>query len=216
MRSFPATVQVYQIIGWLSRWLLRPVQAALLSPSYTRVIWARLGGARNAKVGDREVHGVGKEQEHSLRHYTREKRQKYPARRQNLSADGPRAVHERVPAGVLSVEVARLAGGHPQGGQGDAAKSPGRQPEPSRLRRPRILGNRSGDRTAGRRAAAQARRQDRRRPPAHRRRGLRLLRGYRRTDLAQTPGSPPDRHALHRGPGTPRTPRAHLPRRVVF
>ena len=86
----------------------------------------------------------------------------------------------------------------------------------SRPRRPRIVGNRPGYRTTGRRPAAQAHRQDRRRPPAHRKRGLRLLRGDRRTDLAQAPGSAPDRHALHRGAGTTRTPRARLPRRVVF
>ena len=37
------------------------------------------------------------------------------------------------------LEAARLAEGHPQGGQGDAGESPqGRQPESSRSRRPRI------------------------------------------------------------------------------
>jgi hypothetical protein len=98
----------------------------------------------------------------------------------------------------------------------EITESPGRQPESSRPRRPRIVGNRPGARTAGRRPTAQAYRQDRRRPPAHRRRGLRLLRGDRRTDLAQAPRSAPDRHAVHRGAGTTRTPRARSPRRLVF
>ena len=55
----------------------------------------------------------------------------------------------------------------------------------------------------------------RRRAGAHPRgQHLRLLRGDRRTDFAQAPGSAPDRHALDRGPGTPRTPRAGLPRGI--
>ncbi len=50
---------------------------------------------------------------------------------------------------------------------------------------------------------------------AHRGRHLRLLRGDRRADLAQAPGSPPHRHAVDRSAGTPRAPRAGVSGRVV-
>src|SRR5271156_7012433 len=58
-----------------------------------------------------------------------------------LSAHGQRAVHERASAGVLPCEATGLEGGYPQRGQGDAAASPGRAPEPSRHWRPRFVGD---------------------------------------------------------------------------
>ena len=82
---------------------------------------------------------------------------------EELSADRQRAVHERAPARILPREAARLERGHPQGGQGDAGASPGREREPSRPCRPRLLGNRPRDRAARARPPAQADRQDRRR-----------------------------------------------------
>ena len=111
-------------------------------------------------------------------------------------------------------EAARLAGGHPEGGQGDAAASPGGKPKSSRSRRPRVIGNRPRHRTARPRPPAQADRQDRRGAAAHRGRHLRLLRGDRRADLAEAPRSAPDRHAVDRSAGAPRAPRARLSRRL--
>src|SRR6202043_2909081 len=49
---------------------------------------------------------------------------------------------------------------------------------------------------------------------AHRGRHLRLLRGDRRADLDQATRSAPDRDAVDRGAGAPRTPRARLSRRL--
>ena len=49
---------------------------------------------------------------------------------------------------------------------------------------------------------------------AHRGRHLRLLRGDRRADRAQAPRGAPDRHAVGRGAGASRAPRARLPRRL--
>src|SRR5258708_2796516 len=66
----------------------------------------------------------------------------------DLSAHRQRAIHERSPAGVLPREALRLEGGYPQGGQGDLGAPAGRERKPSRSRRPRLLGNRPGDRTA--------------------------------------------------------------------
>ena len=90
----------------------------------------------------------------------------------------------------------------------------GREPEPSRSRRPRLLRDRPRDRAARARPPAQADRQDRRRADAHRRRHLRLLRGDRRADLAQAPRSAPDRDPVDRGAGAPRAARAGLSRRL--
>ena len=79
-------------------------------------------------------------------------------------------------------QAARLEGRDPAGGARDAPASAGREPEPPRPRRPRLLRDRPRDRAARPRPPAQADRQDRRRPAAHRRRHLRLLRGDRRAD----------------------------------
>ena len=101
-----------------------------------------------------------------------------------------------------------------QGSAGDAPAPSGREPEPSRLRRPRVVGNRPRDRASGSRPPAQADRQDRCSPPAHRRRHLRLLRGDRRADQPEAPRRAADRDLVDRGSGAARAPRAGLPRRL--
>ena len=111
-------------------------------------------------------------------------------------------------------EARDLAGRHPERGQGHPAAPAGREPEPPGPGRPRLLGNRPGHRASRPRPPAQADLQDRCCTAPDRRRHLRLLRGDRRADRPQAPGGPPDRHAVGRGPGAPRAPRADLPRRL--
>ena len=78
-----------------------------------------------------------------------------------------------------------------------------------RLRRPRVLGDRPGDRAARSRSAAQTDRQNRVCVGAHRRRLLRLLRRDGRSHLAQAARRASDRDPFGRGAGTPRTARAY-------
>src|SRR5262249_54072789 len=62
---------------------------------------------------------------------------------------------------------------------------------------------------------AQADQQDRLGPAPHRAGRIRLLRRDRRADRHQAPGSPPDRHPLPRGAGTPRAQGTHDPGRLI-
>ena len=81
-----------------------------------------------------------------------------------------------------------------------------------RPRRPRDLRDRPGARAARARPPAQAHRQDRRGARPHRGWLIRLLRGDGRADRPEASRRPPDRHALRRGAGAPRAPRAGLSR----
>ena len=86
--------------------------------------------------------------------------------------------------------------------------------QPSRSRRPRIVRDRPRHRAPGPRPPAQADRQDRRRAAPDRGRHLRLLRGDRRADRAQTSRRAPDRHAVDRGARATRASRKSLSRRL--
>ena len=102
-----------------------------------------------------------------------------------------------------------------QGGQETLQHLQDENRKPLRPGRPRLVGDRPGDRTAHARPPAQADCQDRRGHPAHRRRHLRLLRRDRRADRAQAPRRTPDRDPFARGAGTPRAARTRLPRRLT-
>src|SRR5262249_17805118 len=92
---------------------------------------------------------------------------------------------------------------------------PGREPVRAGYRRSRLAGDRSRARASYARPRAQADLQDRRGADPDRGRLLRLLRGDRRTDRAEAPGGPPDRHLVDRGPGAPRAHGTHPPRRLI-
>ena len=99
--------------------------------------------------------------------------------------------------------------------QGNPRRAAERKREPSRFRRPRLFGNRSRDRAARARPAAQADRQDRGRARANRRRNLRLLHRNGRSDLAAPARRAADRDAVGRGARAPRAPREDLSRRIA-
>src|SRR3569833_1180051 len=108
-----------------------------------------------------------------------------------------------------------MEGGDPARVEAHPAGSAGGERQPPRPRRPRVVGNRPGHRTACPRPPAQADLQDRRGAPAQRRQHLWLLRGDRRADFAEAARSPSDRDTVGGGAGTPREAREGLPRRIV-
>src|ERR1700694_2403128 len=114
---------------------------------------------------------------------------------EELSTLRKRAFHERAPARLLARQAAGVEGLDTQGIAGHAADAAGRERQSSRSRGPRVLRDRPRDRTARPRPPAQADLQDRRGAAAHRGQHLRLLRGERRADLAETAGRAPDRAA---------------------
>src|ERR1700726_4969834 len=133
---------------------------------------------------------------------------------EELSTLRKRAFHERPPARLFSRQAAGVEGRDPARIADHPADAPGRERQSSRSRRPRLLRDRSRDRAARPRPAAQADLQDRRRAAAHRRQHLRLLRGDRRADLAETAGGASDRDALGGSPGASREARKSLSGRV--
>src|SRR5947207_11095587 len=135
---------------------------------------------------------------------------------EELSTLRKRAFHERPPARLFSRQAAGVEGRNPQGIADHAANLAGRERQPSRSRRPRLLGDRPRDRAARPRPPAQADLQDRFGAAANRGQHLRLLRGNWRADLAEAAGSPPHRHAFGRGAGAPRKTREGVSRRVEF
>ena len=108
-----------------------------------------------------------------------------------------------------------LEGRHPEGGQGDAAASAGREPEPPRSRRPRLVRDRPRHRTARPRPPAQADRQDRRgASPASTTAPTAIAR--RPASRSRSSGSRRVRsRRFDRGAGAPRAARARLSRRIA-
>src|SRR6476661_6959842 len=129
-----------------------------------------------------------------------------------LSADGPRTLHECDAAGVLPSEAAEMESRAGRGIQPDLAEHAGRKPGAARSRRSRHRGDRSFAGAQDPRSLPQADLQDRVCLEVDRGRHLRILRGDRRADRAEAPRSPSDRHAVGRSAGAPRASRAHPPR----
>src|SRR5215217_1023115 len=134
--------------------------------------------------------------------------------RRGLPPKRRRAVHERAATGVLSAQADQLEERDPSRSPGHPGRAADREREPPGPRRSRLLRDRPRDRAQGARPPAQAHRQDQCRDRAHRRRHLRLLRGYRRADLAAPPRSSPDRDDVDRGAGVAREKRAGPSRRL--